>query len=57
MEELRKKSQLALESSAKKSQQIQDLLSEKSELKEFLTARLLHEHFHQYFSFIQFSCF
>ncbi|XP_075891258.1 kinesin-like protein KIF20B isoform X2 [Nelusetta ayraudi] len=38
VEELKKKSQLALESSAKKSQQIQDLQSEKSQLEEFLTA-------------------
>lgn len=44
VEELKKKNQLALESSAKKSQEILDLQSEKSRLEELLTARLLHEH-------------
>lgn len=39
------KNQLALESSAQKSQEIQDLQSEKSRLEEFLTARWVHEQF------------
>lgn len=40
---------MALENSAEKSQQIEDLQREKSQLEEFLTTRLLHQYFYQYY--------